>query len=410
MRQAFWVLQRGHKKLVSLRQVAIVGAYPIKLKRVKLMRIVILGGLGNYGLTLAGLATQRGHDVFLLQFPGTVTRIPGMPQKNYEPLIREFETNGRKYWISNNLQNNEITYISQHIVLRSVQEIPDDIRVMVIAYPSLLHESIGSMLKGRLNDKVVITFTDRFLGGFSILKNAEALGIAKLVAVSATPVTAFQDIRNHFKRLVFSDKHKIGIGYYPISNRIELENILCDIVPGDYKAYSSLLEVAFNCTPSNLHAPHDLLNVVRYEQAHEFTMFHEGFTQGVERLINAISEERCTVAKAFSLDAVSFLEYERQTYGYRGDSLTENRRLNPQLNQVPAPTSLYSCKGIEDVACALVPLSELAQLVSVQTPVINSIIDLWSCYLGQNLRKFGRSLESLGLSSKSPEEICRVVM
>ena len=49
------------------------------------MRIVILGGLGNYGLTLAGLSTQRGHDVLLLQFPGTVRRIPGAPQKNYEP-------------------------------------------------------------------------------------------------------------------------------------------------------------------------------------------------------------------------------------------------------------------------------------------------------------------------------------
>lgn len=45
------------------------------------MRIVILGGLGNYGLTLAGLATRGGHEVALLQFPGTIRRIPIMPQK-----------------------------------------------------------------------------------------------------------------------------------------------------------------------------------------------------------------------------------------------------------------------------------------------------------------------------------------
>src|SRR3989339_1194501 len=98
------------------------------------MRIVILGGLGYYGLVLAGLATQRGHDVLLLQFPGTVRRIPGAPQKNYEPLIREFEAKGGTYKISNNLQGSEATYTYQHRVLRSVQEIPDDVQVLVIAY------------------------------------------------------------------------------------------------------------------------------------------------------------------------------------------------------------------------------------------------------------------------------------
>lgn len=373
------------------------------------MRIVILGGLGNYGLTLAGLATQRNHDVLLLQFPGTVRRILGTPQKNYEPLIREFEARSGIYQICNSLQDSEVTYICPHRVLRSVQEIPDDVQVLVIAYPSLLHENIGSMLKGRINGKIVVTFTDRFLGGFSILKNAKALDVTQLIAVSATPVTAFQDTRDPFKRIVFSDKHSIGTGYYPASQMTELKKVLRNIVPGDYKTFNSLLEVAFNCTPSNLHAPHDLLNVVRYEQAHEFTMFHEGFTQGVERLINALSEERCAIAKKFNVNAVSFLEYERQTYGYEGDSITENRRLNSQLNQVPAPTSLYSCKGIEDVVCALVPLSELAQLVNVQAPVINATIDLWSCYLDQNLRKLGRSLESLGLAGKSPDEIRRAV-
>ncbi|MDP2651879.1 MAG: NAD/NADP octopine/nopaline dehydrogenase family protein [bacterium] len=374
------------------------------------MRIVILGGLGNYGLTLAGLATQHGHDVLLLQFPGTIRRIPGAPQKNYEPLIREFEARGGTYKIKNNLQGSEETYVCQHRVLRSVQEIPDDVKVLVIAYPSLLHESIGGMLKGCIDGKIVITFTDRFLGGFSVLKNAEALDTARLVSVSATPVTAFQDTHDPFKRVVFSDKRNIGTGYYPSCNVVELERVLRTIVPGDYKTSRNLFEVAFNCTPSNLHAPHDLLNVVRYEQAHEFTMFHEGFTQGVENIINAISRERCEIAKEFNVNAISFLEYERQTYGYEGDSITENRRLNPQLNQVPAPTSLYSCKGIEDVACALVPLSELARLANVQAPVINSIIDLWSCYLSQDLRKLGRTLGSLGLADKSPEEILRVMV
>jgi len=160
-----------------------------------------------------------------------------------------------------------------------------------------------------------------------------------------------------------------------------------------------------NCTPSNLHAPHDLLNVVRYEQGHMFTMFHEGFTEGVGRVITAVSEERCSVAKAYGLLTPSFLDYERQTYGYVGDSITENRRLNPALNHVPAPRSLFECKGIEDVLCALVPLTELADRVSIETPAMDALITLWGHYLGVNPRQYGRSLGSIGLDQCSNQEL-----
>lgn len=369
------------------------------------MRTIILGGLGNYGLTLAGLAAGKDHDVSLLQFTGTIRRISVMPQKNYEPLIRSFELQGGVFEICDKLTGVKTEYSLPKKVLRSAEEIPEDIPVLIIAYPSLLHENIGCMLKGRLNNKIIITFTDRFLGGYSVLKNAEELNTAQLIAVNATPITAFQDDKNPFKRLVYSCKQKIKVAFYPDQNAEKLMKILRDIIPGDYIHTANLLELAFNCTPSNLHAPHDLLNVVRYEQAHEFTMFHEGFTQGIENLINGISKERCAIAQAFGIQAISYLEYEQTTYNYRGNSIIENRRLNPQLNKIPAPTSLYSCKGIEDVVCALVPLSELARLANIQTPIINALIELWSCYLGADLRKEGRTLASLGLAGKSMAEI-----
>lgn len=374
------------------------------------MRIAIFGGLGNYGLTLAALATQRGHEVSVLQFPGTIRRIPGMPQKNYEPLIREFETRNRRIEIHDRLLGLHGVYCLPEKVFRSVEDLPSDISTFIIAYPSLLHEGVGEILRHRLNGKTIITFTDRFLGGFALLKAAESLGAAKLVSVGATPLTAFEDRKDPFKRYVYSDKKCVRVAFHADKCCVpELKGLLTEVIPGDYLFCDNLLELAFNCAPSNLHAPHDLLNLVRYEQAHEFTMFHEGFTAGIENLINAVSGERCAIAEAFGISAVSFLEYEKTSYHYHGASITENRRLNPQLNQVPAPMSLYSCKGIEDVVCALVPLSDLAKLVSIPTPVIDALIEIWSCYLGYNLRAVGRTLASLGLVNKPVEEIKRIM-
>lgn len=367
------------------------------------MRIAVVGGLGNYGLTLAGLAKVRGHDIVLVQFPGTIPRFPGMPQKNYEPLIRRFKLRPSV------TLHNPITGVDTRInldgqVLRHPAELPSDIDIMIVAYPSLLHERIGLACRGKLGGRVVITFTDRVLGGYSLLHQAQHLQDAQLIGINATPLTAFADHQDPFRRILYNVK-SVRYAVRPRALAAEGLKILESITPGNYSLCSSLLDLAFNCTPSNLHAPHDLLNVVRYEQGHVFTMFHEGFTEGVERLITAVSDERCTVAAAYGLSAPSFLDYERQTYGYTGDSITENRRLNPALNHVPAPRSLFECKGIEDVLCALVPLTELADRVGVETPTMDALITLWGYYLAVNPRQYGRSLESIGLDQYSNQEL-----
>lgn len=369
------------------------------------MKIVVMGGLGNYGLTVSGLAMEQGHDITILQFPGTARRIATQPEKNYEPLIRKFEESGGKFEFHYREYKRTQEYHYQHGVIRNADDIPEDAEVIIIAYPSLIHENIGRLLKERIKGKTIITFTDRFLGGFSLLKAAESFDVAQLISVGATPVTSFEDRENPFRRIVYSDKKNVRIAFHPASQAKQLTEMLQTILPADYLPYGSLLELAFNCTPSNLHAPHDLMNLVRYESGHDFTMFHEGFTPGIERLIEQVSQERCAIAQAFGLTATSFLEYERKTYGYTGDSITENRRLNPQLNQVPAPESLWSCKGIEDVACALVPLSEFARISGVPCPMIDALIAIWSCYLNVDFREQGRTLTMLGLSGKTIQQI-----
>lgn len=369
------------------------------------MKIAVLGALGNYGLTICGLAMEQGHELGFVQFPGSVQRIGRQPEKNYEPTMREFERNQGKFELVYKESGQTKPYQHERRILRNTEEIPEDVEVIVLAYPSLMHEHCGRLLNGRLSGKTVITFTDRVLGGYSLLRTARALSTAKLLAVNATPVTSFKDKESPFRRIVYSRKKQIRVAPYPTTQSAELIGTLRALIPADYSLCDDVLELGFNCTPSNLHAPHDLMNLVRYERGHEFTMFHEGFTAGIEQLIGIVSQERCDIARKWGYTAASFLEYERKTYGYSGSSITENRRLNPQLNQVPAPEDIWSCKGIEDVACALVPLSEMAQRAGIPCPMIDSLITIWGGYLGADFRKQGRTLASLGLSGKTVTEI-----
>ena len=59
----------------------------------------------------------------------------------------------------------------------------------------------------------------------------------------------------------------------------------------------------------------------------------------------------------------------------------------------------------EDVPTGLVPISELGKKFGVETPAINTIINLADILFDADFRAKGRNLDQLGLRDLSTEEI-----
>ena len=75
----------------------------------------------------------------------------------------------------------------------------------------------------------------------------------------------------------------------------------------------------------------------------------------------------------------------------------------------PRLTSIEAKKGLryvtEDVPAGLVPVSELGRKLGVETPAIDTIINLADILFEADFRASGRNLEQLGLHDLSLDEI-----
>ena len=64
----------------------------------------------------------------------------------------------------------------------------------------------------------------------------------------------------------------------------------------------------------------------------------------------------------------------------------------------------------EDVGYGLVFMSELGAFLGVDTPVMNSVIEIASCIMGHDYRRKGaRTLDTLGLRASSVDELLSLI-
>lgn len=88
-----------------------------------------------------------------------------------------------------------------------------------------------------------------------------------------------------------------------------------------------------------------------------------------------------------------------------GATLYEKFQNNQSYGTVKSPGTLNSRYITEDVPCGLVPLAALGRLAGVETPAMESVIELAGCLLGRDFRAEGRNLKNLGLEGLSAQEI-----
>ncbi|MGB4458869.1 MAG: NAD/NADP octopine/nopaline dehydrogenase family protein, partial [Defluviitoga tunisiensis] len=84
-------------------------------------------------------------------------------------------------------------------------------------------------------------------------------------------------------------------------------------------------------------------------------------------------------------------------------------RNNEGYRGIYAPTSLNNRYLLEDVPMSLVPISSFGKEFGVDTPIIDSMINIANVMLDGNFWKIGRTVEDLGLKGKSIEDIIKFV-
>lgn len=350
-------------------------------------------GAGNGGQALAGYLAMKGFDVSLFN----------RSRRRIYPIIQT-----RKIKIEGPVVEGEYEI---SFATTKIDEAIRGRKLIMIVVPAFAHRELAEKMAPFLEDGQIIVLNPGRTGGalefYNVLKSK---GLKKDVIVAEAQTFIFASrMSNPGVTRIFRIKNAVPVSALPASRNSDLAETLLQVIP-EFDIVQSIIYTSFNNIAVVFHPATLILNSARVETtAGKFEFYFEGISPSVAKVLEKIDEERCNVMKLFNAEPMTAKEWLSYAYDVEGNSLYETIRNNEGYRGIYAPTSLNNRYLLEDVPMSLVPISSFGKEFGVDTPIIDSMINIANVMLDGDFWKIGRTVEDLGLKGKSIEDIIKFV-
>lgn len=163
----------------------------------------------------------------------------------------------------------------------------------------------------------------------------------------------------------------------------------------EFQAESSVLMTSLGNMSPILHTIPMLFNLVKIDNKSSFKFYHEGITPSLAKIMKKMDDERLKIGRACGINLISIEEWLKKSYNLVGDDLYELIQSNNSYSSIEGPLTLDHRFIIEDVSSGLVPMATFAKKLNVETPVMDSIISLFSELLDYDFIQEGRNINKI---------------
>ena len=198
---------------------------------------------------------------------------------------------------------------------------------------------------------------------------------------------------------------RLPTGVFPLAAKDRAFSIIRNAYPSVEDAGDALSGALMNAGPI-IHPPLILMNAGPIEHFDHWDIHNEGTQPAIRRVTDALDAERIAVREALGYGAPHFPlrdHYgggEEWMYGALAhDKLTDSGDWREALVLTEHRYML------EDVALGLSFLTSVADWAGVPAPVANGLLALGGAVCGEDFKAKGRTLDALGLSNLSREEM-----
>lgn len=354
------------------------------------MKITVLGA-GAGGTTVAFDCASHGHAVRLFDFatfPDNIAGVAAQGGIHAEGDLAGFAA---------------VEYAGHDIGLAL-----EGADLIYVVGPAFSTEPFGEAVRGKLSPGQTVVVTPGSCGGALAFKRAAGLPVEDdAVRVAETHTLHYAVRLTEPGRVHVFLKLKAGnlLAALPGSETANILDLIADVYPGMEPAQNVIQTSLQNANPV-IHPAVSLCNAARIEGAGDFLFYEEGVTDSVGRIIEAVDRERISIGRRLGIEVSSDPEM-----GMRQGYMLENNygsgyREAPGFLGITAQTRLDHRYINEDVGYGLVFMSSLGRQVGVETPTIDSIIQLASVLMNRNYAAEAlRTPESLGIGELTAEEI-----
>jgi len=369
--------------------------------------VAVLGG-GNGGHAVAANLSLAGFKVNFFELPGFA--------EPFERVLRTKEIRIEGVSIDGTAKLNLATI--------DIQQAIKDAEVIFVITPAFGHKVMAEVCAPFVQDGQIIILMPGSGGSLefaNIFKKKKVKREITFAESCTLPYGARLKGPGHVSILI--NAVILPTGVFPSKKTGDVIPKLKQFYPTIIPA-KDVLEAAINNPNPIVHPVATLLSAARIEHSKgEFYLYSEGMTPVVARTFESLNAERLSICKALGYKLFHWDNLEFKNYPL-GETEEEcrHRILNTSMDAAFGKDGIYAgikMKGpenlrdryvTEDVPYGMVLISTLGNLIGVETPTHDAVIQLASVINRANYWKTGRGVKELGLSKLDKKGLNRFLL
>lgn len=296
-------------------------------------------------------------------------------------------------------------------ITTDIGEAIEDVDIIMIVIPASGHGDLAKACAPYLKDEqTVILNPGRTFGALEFLKIIRKNESKARITVAETQTTIYTArlIKDGEVELI-ALKNSVLIASIPANQITKIVDTLKYIYPQLNQAKNVLI-TSLNNMGAILHPTPTLFNVGWIEKPDTlFKHYYDAISPTIANFLEKLDGERIKVAKALCVESMSLRDWLYATYGVKGNTIYEAIQNNEKYSEIDAPTTIQHRYIFEDIPTGLVPIASLGEMLGVDTPNINLVIEHASSLLDIDFWEIGRTVEKLGLKGLSVNDIKKLV-
>ncbi len=297
------------------------------------------------------------------------------------------------------------------LISKDLEKTVEGAELIICVTPANTHKYVAKDLAKYIKSgQIILLHPGRTGGAIEVKKIIEEENDKADIVVVEAQTLLYACRKDGYKVNVFGIKDNVPCAGLPKEKSYLFFDLIKEYLP-QFTPTDSVWDTSLENIGMLFHPTPTLMNLGRMESKKKFEYYHEGISPSIAQLIEKLDKERLQVAKKLGAKTISVIEWLKRSYGATGSNLFEALQNNDAYKGIKAPvlSSLDEKKKlryvIEDVPTGLVPVSELGKKFNVETPTIDTIINLASLWFEEDFRASGRNLKQLGLADMTEEEI-----
>ncbi|MGD9395613.1 MAG: NAD/NADP octopine/nopaline dehydrogenase family protein [Candidatus Thorarchaeota archaeon] len=351
------------------------------------IRVAVLGA-GHAGRGLAGYLSIHGFDVSL--YNRTITNIKNI-----------FKISGIK------VQGLYDSFAYLPLITDDIAKAIENRDILIVVVPAQAHTFFAKSMAPHLQSGQTILLMPGRTGGAlefaQILKSQSHTN--QILLGEAQTFSFVSRITGTDSVLVSKVKNSTKVSAFPASHNHRFLRSLRRL-PITFSMADDVMETSLDNVGAMLHPTPTILCAGLLESKEGgYNHYHDAISESVGLLIERMDVERINVSREYVSHSVSLLEWLRTTYDAEGTTLCDCIQSIDAYDDVGSPSSLNHRYVLEDVPTGLVPISHLGKLAGVETPAIDTVINMACQLYDCDFWNIGRNLENMGLEGLNPYEV-----